>query len=461
MNKEIKIIYPDREYEDAVSLICEKVKHNGGRAFLVGGCVRDAFLGLQVKDIDIEVYGIEPDKLENILSTDFRLDHIGKAFGVLMVHGLGIDISIPRRESKSGMGHKGFEILSDPHMSTEEAASRRDFTVNAILLDPLNGEIVDHYNGVDDLGKGVLRHTSDKFTEDPLRVLRTMQFAARFEFDVAPDTVDLCKTITIEDLPEERIFREWEKLILKGSRPSIGLKFLRECGWIKYFPELEAMIDCKQEPRWHPEGDVWDHTLHCMDAFADDKINNQWEDLVVGLAVLCHDLGKPLTTAFSDGRIRSIGHTKAGEEPTRSFLGRMTRQIDLVRQVVPLVVNHLTIDEIYKKAGDAAIRRLAARVHRIDRLVRVFKADRLGRPPKGLGSNGQDIIDWILGKANDMEIANRAPGKIIMGRHLIELGLEPGPEFGRIIEKCYDAQLDGDFTDIAGGKDFLKSIVND
>jgi len=290
MRAELRI--EDAELKHAFELICADIAEAGGRALLVGGSVRDSILGLPKKDLDIEVYGLEAHSLLEILGREFEIDLVGQAFGVVKIHHLTIDISIPRRESKAGQGHKGFAISCDPYMRPEEAASRRDFTMNAIAMDPRTNEIIDPFGGIGDLRQGLLRHTSEKFSEDPLRVLRGMQFVARFDLEVAPETTALCQKIDSEGLAKERIFDEWKKLILTGETPSRGLQLLRACGWIEYYPELKALIGCTQDPKWHPEGDVWVHTLHCMDAFAQERIGNEKEDLIVGFATLCHDFGK-------------------------------------------------------------------------------------------------------------------------------------------------------------------------
>lgn len=432
-----------------VQAICGDVHAVGGHALLVGGCVRDALLGLESKDIDIEVYGVAPDRLLHLLSERYAIDLVGQAFGVVKIHGLPIDVSLPRRESKTGLGHKGFEVHSDPTMTPEEAALRRDFTVNSMAYDPLNQELIDPFNGRGDLADRVLRHTSAKFAEDPLRILRGMQFAARFDMEVAPETVAVSRTLEPEGLPRERIFDEWQKLVLKGVRPSRGLTFLHDCGWIRHFPELHALVGCEQDPEWHPEGDVWTHTLHCMDAFAAERIGDEWENLVVGFAVLCHDLGKPATTVFERGRWRSPGHEEAGEAPTRAFLGRMTTQRDLIDQVVPLVVHHLR-PKLLHQAGssDAAVRRLATKV-RIDRLVRVSRADGQGRPPRPFDDSPHGA--WLLERAQALRVETAQPTPLVMGRHLLELGVEEGPHLGRILKACYTAQLNGDIATIEEG----------
>jgi tRNA nucleotidyltransferase (CCA-adding enzyme) len=446
-----------KELREALSAVCDLAHRKGGLALVVGGCVRDSLLGLPAKDLDVEVYGISAERLKNELAACFRIDLVGEAFGVIKLHGLPVDVSIPRRESKAGLGHKGFDILSDPHMTIAEAASRRDFTINSMAYDPRNDTLYDYFDGAADLRRRVLRHTSRKFVEDPLRVLRGMQFAARFQLSAAPETLRLCASIESEGLARERIFEEWKKLLLKGVTLSRGLMFLRESRWIRYYPELAALVGCAQDPEWHPEGDVWTHTLLCMDAFSADRIGVEPEDLTVGFAVLCHDFGKPLTTESNDDHIRSIGHTEAGEAPTRSFLERMTNQADLIDAVVPLVREHLRPKEFFDtSASPAAIRRLASRVKRIDRLVRVAQADRSGR--LGIQPETFPAGQWLLQQAEALRVRDSAPRPIVMGRHLIDLGMSPGPAFKLILEACYEAQIEGKITCLEDGIAMVKRL---
>ncbi len=448
---------------EELDVVCRKIIYltaeAGGRAFLVGGCVRDALLGVPVVDADIEVFGLPADRLKNVIAKEFSLDWVGKAFGVFKIRGFPVDVSLPRRESKSGAGHRGFAIEEVPDLSMREAASRRDFTINAISWDLLQCEIIDPFNGRADLEKGKLKHVGEKFSEDPLRVMRAMQLAARYELRVSTETIELCRQIGMEGLSAERVFEEWKKLILKGKKPSTGLKFLKECGWLAYFPELEALDGCPQDPLWHPEGDVWTHTLHCLDAFARERTGDEWEDLVVGLAVLCHDLGKPATTVSGDdGRIRSPGHDVEGEGVAIRFLSRLTRQKDLIEEVAPLVRAHMRPMELFKaRAGDSAVRRLARSVKRIDRLARVARADMLGRPP--LPEPDTASLDWLLARSQVLAVKENVPKPIVMGRHLIELGLSPGPRFKALLNACYEAQLDGVFAGIEEGKAHLSKLL--
>lgn len=444
--------------EKALFEICQLVQQASGRAYLNGGSVRDFLLGQPAEDLDIEVYQLEQDALQQLLSKKFKLQHVGKHFGVLKVCGLPIDLSLPREETKIAPGHKGFSTTTKPNLDLKKACSRRDFTINAMLYDPLQNQILDFYNGQKDLEQKVLRHTSDKFIEDPLRVLRAMQFAARFNLQVAPETIALCKKIEPEGLPAERMFEEWKKLLIRGQKISIGLEFLKNCGWTQYYPELQALMGCPQEPKWHPEGNVWEHTLLCLDAFASVRKQEPQEDLLVGLAVLCHDFGKPLTTQkHKDGHIRSIGHDMAGLAPTQSFLHRLTNQQKLIKEVGDLVLHHMQPYQLYQSnAGLKAIRRLSCKV-RLDRLARVNHADQNGRGEPVQPTS--KVSQWLLEQAAAALVQNTAPQPLVLGRHLIKLGLKPSQKFSEILQQCYEAQLDGQFASIEEAQPFLQKLL--
>ncbi len=493
MNAKLDLTALPPQLLEAVRTIAGLVREAGGRALMVGGSVRDLLLGEQsVKDIDLEVFGLEPKRLQDVIGQKFAFDACGLSFGVLKIKHIDIDVSLPRRESKRGVGHKGFLIDSDPHLSIPEAASRRDFTVNAMYYDPLAEVFEDPYGGVEDLKNRVLRHVSPKFVEDPLRVLRGMQFVARFGLTPAPETIEICRRVTIEDLPPERLFEEWAKLLTKGVHISRGLNFLRVTGWVRYFPELEKLIGCEQDPKWHPEGDVWNHTCCCLDAFARHRAKpgrvgspsrpphrvesgrvgspsrpphrvrvDKDEDLIVGLAVLCHDFGKPATTRFERGHIRSLGHDTAGVEPTLSFLRRLTNEERILKEVPPLVSHHMQPFALWKsKAGDAAVRRLALRVGRIDRLIRVAHADDEGRPEacRG-GSSAGDDLRWLEATAERLRVAAEVPRPLFMGRDLIALGYKPSRKFKVWLDACFEAQLDGVFSDHAGALKYFHEHI--
>lgn len=446
---------------------------------LVGGCVRDVLMSREVKDWDLEIYGIEPARLRKILvefaaEQGLELNAVGEAFTVYKI-GKDLDVAIPRRERKVGRGHKGFVVEGDPDMSFEEACSRRDFTVNAILKDPQTGEIVDPFGGREDIDKKILRHVSDEtFGEDSLRVLRAAQFAARLEFEIAEATVELCKTIDVTDLPRERIWGELEKLLLQANRPSIGLRWLYDLRVVdQLFPELASLVGVPQEPEWHPEGDVDVHTLMVADEAR--KLIDELDyprQVTVMLGALCHDLGKPPTTEFVEGRTRSRGHDEAGVEPTISFLDTLgihtLNGFDVRRQVIELVRYHLKPGEFYKveqknPVGDGAFRRLARKVEP-DLLYRVAKADSLGRNPEWLPKEkwfDSAAQEWFIERVRALEIEKKAPEPILMGRHLIELGLSPGPQFKKILDAVYEMQLDGSVNDLDDAIAQAESIIGE
>ncbi len=437
------------------------VKAADGRAMLNGGCVRDELMGVEPKDWDVEIYGVEPVKLLEIVSQIGEVNAVGEAFTVYKVGG-DLDVSIPRRERKVGHGHRGFAIEGDPDMSFEEACSRRDFTVNAILKDILTGEIVDPFDGRSDIERRILRMVSRKtFAEDSLRVLRAAQFAARFEFDIEPETVDVCKQMEVTDLPKERIWGEFEKLLLLALKPSIGLKWLYGLGVTQQiFPEMQALVGVPQEPAWHPEGDVDVHTLMVVDEAR--KLIDELDyprGVAVMLGALAHDFGKPPTTEFVDGRIRSRGHDEAGVVPTLSFLDTLgvytLDGYDVRNQVVQLVRYHLKPGEYYgakTPVGDGAFRRLARKVE-ADLLYRVAKADSLGRNPEWLPKEkwfDSAAQEWFIEKVRELQVEKKAPDPILMGRHLIELGMTPSPNFKRVLDAVYEMQLDGVVVDLEG-----------
>lgn len=286
MQKNFVLPIQDARVKELVLNICRQIKGVGARALLVGGGVRDAALKRQFKDIDIEVHGISGDELLRELSKTWKIFEVGKSYNVFTIRGEDIQIALP----------DGYFPPEKFEESLKNSANRRDLTINAMAIDPLTEEIFDPAGGYADLEAGIIRHVSERFAEDTIRVLRIMQLVARYDFRVAPETLEICRQLTLADQSRERVFQEWQKLLTKGVKISKGLHFLNKCGWLRFFPGLEAMVNCPQDPEWHPEGDVWVHTLHSLDSFARDRTGDEREDLIVGLAVLCHDIGKPKTT---------------------------------------------------------------------------------------------------------------------------------------------------------------------
>jgi len=433
--------------------IAKAVRARGGRALVVGGWVRDRLLGPDPgdgsKDLDLEVFGIPAADLPALLAPFGHVEPIGQSFPVYKIG--TVDIGLPRRESKAGRGHKGFVVEGDPSMSIEDAARRRDFTVNAIAWDPLTDEYIDPFGGRQDLERGLLRAVDPQtFGDDSLRVLRAVQFAARFDLTLDEETKALCRSIRLDDLPPERVWGEIEKLLLRARRPSIGFRLMRELGVVdQLFPELNALIGCEQEPEWHPEGDVWVHTLMVIDqarARIDDL--GRGDAITVMLAAVTHDFGKPKTTALIDGRIRSLDHEQEGVEPAAAFLDRLNIHSidgkDVRAQVLGLTAHHLKPGMLYKarhELTDGAFRRLSQKVD-LELLARVAKSDCLGRT----GDFDCSAMDWFLEKARDLGVDRSPPTPLLLGRHLLALGMKPGPEMGELLKKIYERQLDGEIT---------------
>jgi tRNA nucleotidyltransferase (CCA-adding enzyme) len=418
---------------------------------IVGGFVRDAILGIASKDVDIEVYGLDIDIIRHALeSHGFQVDAVGKAFGVLKIDN-EIDVSIPRRENKIGVGHRDFEILPDFNMSVEDAAARRDFTINSMAM-RMDGTIIDPFNGQKDIQLPVLRATSAAFQEDALRVLRAMQFAARFSGVIADrPTLDMAIAMRNEFqfLPKERIWEEWKKFALKGKSAFFGFLVLSETGWLDLFPELNAMVGVAQDPEWHPEGEVFTHTVLVVQKAINLADANQLDDndrMVLFFAALCHDMGKPATTRMEGGRWRAKGHCEDGVAVAETFLASIGAPLWLIEQVRPLVREHLV-----HAAGtptDRAVRRLAQRLapSNIRMLSMLIESDHSGRSPL---PKGNPFTAW-MDVASRLNLGSSKPIPILRGRDLIGLGVSPGPTMGDILKRAFDAQLDGSFTDLQG-----------
>jgi len=447
---------------DGAVAIARAIRGSGGRAFIVGGWVRDRLLGRSSKDVDVEVFGVSADHLRALLEPFGRVDTVGEQFTVYKIG--DIDVSLPRRESKAGRGHRGFVVTGDPDLSPVDAARRRDFTINAMSFDPLTEEIVDPFDGERDLGARVLRVVDPAtFADDSLRVLRALQFAARFELTVDPSTKALASAVDLDDLPSERVWGEFEKLLLEARRPSIGFALGQELGVVgRLLPELEALVGCPQEPEWHPEGDVWVHTLMVI-----DEARRRIDDLARGPAIammlgaVCHDLGKPATTAVIDGRIRSPGHEEGGVAPATRVLDRLhvytIDGYDVRRAVLGLVAHHLKPSAFRKSptpVSDGAFRRLAQKVD-LELLARFAQADCAGRT----GVFDCSAMDWFLDRARAIGVEHRAPDPLVLGRHILALGIAPGPRVGEILRAVYERQLDGGVTTLEEGLAVATSIV--
>lgn len=459
------------EIPDELARLIDAVK-NTGRPYVVGGSVRDWLLGQTPHDFDIEVFGTDYEELRNVLAKFGPTEVVGKSFGVVKVR-IGeneYDFALPRRERKTGSGHRGFEVEPDPSLTLAEAAARRDFTINAIAWDPLSGEFIDPTGGRADLERKCLRHVGPAFSEDPLRVLRGFQLASRFDLTMAPETIELCRSIhaTFAELPTERIWHEWEKWAAQSIVPSRGIEVLEATGWIEHFPQLAALKDCPQDPEWHPEGDVLTHTKLCLDSLvripAWQKASRNHRALLT-FAVLIHDFGKAVTTEVAEkrGRLRTIspGHDKAGAEMVGPFLDSIGAPKAFAKFIRPLVRNHMIHIHAADSLKPATVRRLAARLSpaTIEDLAILMTADLRGRKPNDFSKH--PLVDTLLETAREMEIEKNAPKPLILGRDLIDHGLEPGPHFGKILKKLFEAQLEGDFTDKEEGLAYLDELLRE
>jgi len=445
------------------------LREAGYRALIVGGAVRDALLvreglTLDAKDYDIEVYGISYGKLAEFLSARGRVDLVGQSFGVIKFtprsdasseEGVW-DFSVPRRDSKTGRHHTDFLATFDESLTPREAASRRDFTINAMAYDPLTGDVLDFFGGQEDLRNRILRATSDAFSEDPLRVLRGMQFACRFDLTLDPHTAEMSGAIAGEypTLAKERIAEEFMKWAEKSPRPGRIAEYLRATGWIVHFPEIEKLTGVPQDPNWHPEGDVGVHTMHVLDAAARVAMRDgiEGDDRAVLLfASLAHDFAKPATTELREreGRQRwtSWGHESAGGPMARAFLERIGIKSAVSEQVVPLVENHLAHHSLGKELSPRAVRRLALRIApaSIEQLVRLIEADASGRPPKPPGVPPEAAR--ILEAARAEQVQQRPQAPLIQGRHVLPyFDGNPGKHIGEVTRAAYEAQTDGVFS---------------
>ena len=423
-----------------VNKIATLVKEQGGTAYFVGGFVRDRLLGIENKDIDIEVHGITPDALEKILDSVGTRIEIGKSFGVYSLCGTNIDIAMPRRETAIGIGHRDFKIDVDPFIGTMNAAKRRDFTINALMQNVLTGEIVDHFGGKKDLEEKTLRHVNDdSFSEDPLRVLRAAQFSARFNFDIAPETMALCSKIKLDSLSSERVFEELKKALLKAEKPSLFFENLRKMGHLSYwFPEVEKLIGVLQSTVYHKEGDTYTHTLMVLDEAA--KMRNAVDEpLYFMISALVHDFGKITATKFYNGNYHATGHEEAGVLIAGELLRRITNENALISYVLNMTALHTKPRMI---ADDNSSVKASNKMFDISEnpadLIKLSLCDGLGKIPQKPIAHAETFLNKRL------EIYNEYMSRpYVMGQDLINAGMTPGKEFSELLALAHKMRLAG------------------
>lgn len=437
--------------------IAALVKEYGGHTYYVGGYVRDRLLGKQSKDIDIEVHGITPDVLKFILESKGELRTQGASFGVYNLAHHDIDIAQPRKEHTTGRGHKDFDVYVDPFIGCEGAAKRRDFTINAMMQDVLTGEIIDPYNGQEDLKNGIIRHVNDEsFGEDPLRVLRGAQFAARFSFSIALETKELMSSMDLTALSKERIYGEMQKALLKSEKPSVFFDILRDINQLEpWFHEVNELIGCKQNAQFHPEGDVYNHTMQVLDAAAEMR-NNAVKPEKFMVSALCHDFGKPVTTTVDeDGIVHSYGHDSAGKDICEQFLKRVNNDVLLTKYVTNMCDLHMRLVPLYE--NDSKIKKTNAVYDESvcpHDLILLSMSDVAG---KGFRKE-RDVSfkDWCENRLVIYEERMKQPQ--VGGKDLMNLGLKPSPMFNDLINKAHQLHLSGvDKDDVL--KDFRTRLT--
>lgn len=451
MNREVESHYPE-----ALTSLATAVQERGGRLLMVGGAVRDELLGLPPTDFDVEAFGLPVRAVEEVAAQLGAVKEVGRDFGIfkMRIAGHEIDLGLPRRDSKISPGHRGFQANVEPSMTVAEAAQRRDFTIGAIYKDPLTGEVLDPTHGANDLQQRRLRMVDPTtFVEDPLRLLRGAQLAARYELKLDPATLEQMRLMMpeIKTLKPDRLVAEWRKLMVKAERPSIGLEIMKSTDYFKeYFPVIDQLASTPQDPRWHPEGNVWVHTKLVVDQarrLAATQELSAEETLIATLAAFCHDLGKVSTTQIVDRKIITHGHEEAGADPARDWLEKSGFPESIIRKVIPLVTNHLKPALLYESehrgqwVTGGALRRLAKRVYpsTIKQLALVATADHLGRGPfpQPDGASAWPTYDpaseWLLAESQRRGVDQGRPEPVLYGRDLVERGWSPGPIFGQVI----------------------------
>ena len=420
--------------------LAQRVAQRGGTAYFVGGCVRDSLRGKAGKDIDIEVHGITPAALEEILDSLGDRISIGESFGIYNLRHCGVDIAMPRKEKLVGRGHRDFDVMVDPFIGTEKAAVRRDFTVNALMENILTGEIVDHFGGLEDLKQGVLRHVSDEtFAEDPLRVLRGAQFAARFGYRLAPETAAICRRIRLDTLSKERVAGELFKALIKADRPSVFFTVLRDCGQLdEWFPEVKALIGVPQNPAFHAEGDVWNHTMLVLDEAAKLREKAEFPKGFM-LSALTHDFGKPLCTEEINGKIHAYGHEFKGLAPAEAFLRRLTNEKRLIEYVLNMTRLHMRPNIL--AADGSAVKKTNAMFDESvcpEDLILLSAADDRGSISEG--KHGDNVL-FLTQRLAVYRETMRTPA--VTGQDLQRAGLRPDRNCSELLKYAHKRRLAG------------------
>lgn len=426
-------------------LVAKIVRDAGGRALIVGGYVRDRMLlGQSGGDPDLEVFGLSAPRLERALRRLGRVRRVGRAFPVLRIGGLSVEVALPRRESKIAPGHRGFEVAADPEMSFVEAARRRDLSLNAMGLDPLTGELLDPYRGREALAEGTMRATdAAKFPEDPLRGLRVAAFASRFGFEADDALKRLCSELDLSELSAERILHELEKALL-GPRPALAFRFLAETGLLRYFPELDALRGAPAPAG----GDAFEATLRALEAAAGTETSGPDEDRALRFAALCREFGRPAAAGAQrperEGPFAPDPPAAAGAERARAFLDRLRAPKALAAEVAALVRwQSAPADYPRRRAPRAAYRALARELGAsgtaAERLLRLAEAARRAGPEAAAGREFPEGAAFREG-ALAAGVFHGPPEDAVNGRQVLARGIRPGKMVGRILAACRELQ---------------------
>lgn len=423
--------------------IATSVDAKGGTVYYVGGFVRDKLSGKPNKDIDIEVHGVTPEQLRGILDQFGEIHTQGASFGVYNLRGYDIDIAQPRTEKATGRGHKDFEVYVDPFIGPEKAAMRRDFTMNAMMENVLTGEIVDPFGGQFDMKNHIIRHVNDKtFVEDPLRIFRAAQFAARFDYKLAPETAELMKTMDVSALPRERVYAEMEKAMLKSDKPSVFFDVLKDTNQLHtWFCEVEKLIGCKQDPTYHPEGDAYTHTMMVLDNAV--RYRDQVDKPAYFMtAVLCHDFGKPYTMSVGDdGRIHSYNHAESSVPAAGTFLNRINNDTALRDYVYDMVKNHMRTHETFNhNSAIKTTNHMFDSIQNKKDIVYLTVADCMGKGDTFLerASKEHEFLSERLAVYE-----KRAAEPMVGGKDLIAMGMRPSAEFSEILKNARKMHFSG------------------
>ena len=462
----------DKEYflnfNKELSNIIEKIADNDGIALVVGGAVRDYLLDNKIiKDLDIEVYNLDLNKLKNILAEFGKVNLVGKKFGVLRINRINIDWSLPRIDSSG----RHPEVKIDKNLDYKVAFKRRDLTINAMGVNLNTGELIDLYNGEKDLKNKILKAVDEKlFLEDPLRFYRVMSFYGRL--NMAPDeNLDLlCEKIDLTGVSRERIEDEFNKLFLKSNQPSLGILWLKKINRLKeVLPEVYNLIGVPQSKVYHPEGDVFVHTMQTLDIAANLKYDSEQDKFIIMWAILCHDLGKFNTTEKVNDSYRSYGHELTGVTLSENLLKKISENKGLLKKVKKLVRYHMMPGQLVRQdSKDAAYKRLAKKLEHenlsLELLAKLAYADLLGRKNlknfnkenKDLLNNNKKLIDQFINKINNLKINKFPEPAVLTGKDLIDLNLaEPGKKMGDILAKAYKLQIENNILD---KKEIIKKI---